>query len=119
MCQVLYFKKETIGTKYINYPPEFWQRILWSDKFVFNKLGSDGKQYVRRPPNKSLYPGHTRLPFLGMVQSHYRKLSVTWIVSCIYTMRYVIQPFANGSLPITWILCIIISVQTYLKLVKR
>ena len=27
----------------------FWQNVLWTDKSKFNRFGSNGKQYIRRP----------------------------------------------------------------------
>ena len=32
----------------------FWQNVLWTDESKFNRFGSDGKQYVRRPQNQEL-----------------------------------------------------------------
>ena len=34
--------------------------MLWTDKSKFNRFGSDGKQYVRRPQNQELTPRYTR-----------------------------------------------------------
>jgi len=38
----------------------FWNMIAWSDESKFNVFESDGKPYVRRPPNKQLDPKHTK-----------------------------------------------------------
>jgi len=38
----------------------FWKMITWSEESNFNVFGSDGKPYVRRPPNKQLDPKHTK-----------------------------------------------------------
>lgn len=40
-------------------PLSFWQNILWSDETKINMFGSDGKVYVRRPPNKQNDPRYT------------------------------------------------------------
>ena len=40
--------------------PNFWNMIVWSDKFKLNVFGSEGKQYVRRPPNKQLNPKYIK-----------------------------------------------------------
>ena len=37
----------------------FWQNVLWTDESKFNRFGSDGKQYVRRPQNQELSPRYT------------------------------------------------------------
>ena len=39
--------------------PRYWNRVLWSDESKFNLFQSDGKTYVRRPPNKALDPKYT------------------------------------------------------------
>ena len=33
--------------------------MLWTDESKFNRFGSDGKQYVRRPQNQELSPRYT------------------------------------------------------------
>ena len=37
----------------------FWQNVLWTDESKFNRFGSGGKQYVRRPQNQELSPRYT------------------------------------------------------------
>ena len=37
----------------------FWQNVLCTDEYKFNRFGSDGKQYVRRPQNQELSPRYT------------------------------------------------------------
>lgn len=44
---------------HVQKPLSFWKRILWSDESKFNLRGSDGKTYVRRPPNKQFDPRYT------------------------------------------------------------
>lgn len=40
--------------------PNFWNLVVWSDESKFNVFGSDGRQYVRRPPLKELDPKYTK-----------------------------------------------------------
>ena len=47
-------------TEHIHKGPNFCYMIVSSDKIKFNAFGSDGKQYVRRPPNKQLNPKYTK-----------------------------------------------------------
>lgn len=44
---------------HVQEPLSFWKRIRWSDESKFNLRGSDGKTYVRRPPNKQFDPRYT------------------------------------------------------------
>jgi len=46
--------------EHIQKGPNFWNMIVWSDESKFNVFGSDGKPYVRRPPNKQLDPKYTK-----------------------------------------------------------
>jgi transposase len=43
-----------------NTDPEKWKKVLWSDETKVNIFGSDGRHYVRRPPNASLLPKYTK-----------------------------------------------------------
>lgn len=40
-------------------PNNWWRTILWSDESKFNRFSSDGKMYVRRPPNQEFNPKYT------------------------------------------------------------
>lgn len=37
-----------------------WRNILWSDESKFNLQGSDGRTFVRRPPNQEFSSAYTR-----------------------------------------------------------
>lgn len=37
----------------------WWRNVLWSDESKFNRFNSDGKVYVRRPPNQEYNPKYT------------------------------------------------------------
>ena len=39
-----------------NYDASCWRRVLFSDESKFNRLGSDGRQYVRRRKNEEFNP---------------------------------------------------------------
>lgn len=49
----------TFARQHLEKPLAFWKRILWSDESKFNLFGSDGKKYVRRPPNREYDPRFT------------------------------------------------------------
>lgn len=38
---------------------KWWRNVLWSDESKFNRFSSDGKMYVRRPPNQENNPRYT------------------------------------------------------------
>lgn len=40
-------------------PNSWWRNILWSDESKYNRFASDGKVYVRRPPNQEFNPKYT------------------------------------------------------------
>lgn len=43
-----------------NTDPEKWTKVLWTDESKVNLFGSDGRHYVRRPPNTSLLSKYTK-----------------------------------------------------------
>lgn len=45
--------------KYINEPPEFWNKVLFTDESKFNIFGFDGRLRVWRPPREGLNPKYT------------------------------------------------------------
>lgn len=45
--------------KYLNHPPEFWERVLFTDESKFNLFGSDGRVKVWRNPGEGLNPKYT------------------------------------------------------------
>ena len=53
-------KRLQFAKEHIHKGPNFCHMIVWSDESKFNVFGSDGKQYVRRPPNKQLNPKYTK-----------------------------------------------------------
>lgn len=40
-------------------PLIFWKNVLWTDESKYNRFGSDGKLYVRRPKNQQFNPRYT------------------------------------------------------------
>ena len=46
--------------KYFAWTNKKWGTVLWTDESKFNIFGSDGKQFVRRPPNKEFDPHYTK-----------------------------------------------------------
>lgn len=44
---------------HVNKSLSWWKNMLWTDESKFNRLGSDGKQYVRREPGQELNPRYT------------------------------------------------------------
>jgi len=53
-------KRLQFAREHVQKGPNFWNMIVWSDESKFNVFGSDGKPYVRRPPNKQLDPKNTK-----------------------------------------------------------
>jgi len=53
-------KRLQLAKEHIQKGPNFWNMITCSDESNFNVFGSDGKPYVRRPPNKQLDPKYTK-----------------------------------------------------------
>ena len=49
----------SFSKEHLNKPITFWKNILWSDESKFCRFGSDGKQYVWRPPNLEHHPKYT------------------------------------------------------------
>ena len=46
--------------KYSAWTTKKWGTVSWTDESKFNIFGSDGKQFVRRPPNKEFDPYYTK-----------------------------------------------------------
>lgn len=46
--------------KYEHWTEREWKNVLFSDETTINMINSDGKQYVRRPPNKEMDPKYTK-----------------------------------------------------------
>ena len=46
--------------KYSAWTNKKWGTVLWTDESKFNIFGSDGKRFVRRPPNKEFDPHYTK-----------------------------------------------------------
>ena len=45
--------------KYLDEPPEFWERVLFTDESKYNIFGSDGRVKVWRKPSEGLNPKYT------------------------------------------------------------
>ena len=73
-----------------------WCNVLWSDESKFNRFSSDGKVYVRRPPNQENNPKYTIKTikhgvvkflygdvFHGSVSVPYTASMAPWINKCI------------------------------------
>ena len=44
-------KRLTFAKSHRDRDDKWWRNVLWSDESKFNRFSSDGKVYVRRPPN--------------------------------------------------------------------
>lgn len=93
-----------------------WRNILWSDETKINLVGSDARQYVRRPPNQELLPKYTKKTVkhgggnikLWAAFSWYGVGPIYWIKGImdqneyIHILENVMLPFANEEMPIVW-----------------
>lgn len=52
-------KRLKFAREHLNKPLKFWRNILWTDETKINLFSSDGKRYVRRPPNRARDPKYT------------------------------------------------------------
>ena len=89
---------------------------MWTDESKFNIFGSDGKQFVRRPPNKEFDPHYTKktLKFGGgsiMVWGCFSSSGIGLIYLITDTMtaniyntilKEIILPYAEDNMPL-WI----------------
>ena len=46
--------------KYLNWSINEWKLVCFSDETKINRLGSDGRKYIRRPINQDLNPKYTK-----------------------------------------------------------
>lgn len=110
-------KRIRFAQQHINWTPQQWKRILWSDESKFNLVHSDGIRYVRRPVNKRFDPKYTigtvkhsggnimewgAFNFSGigplhrvngiMDQFHYKEI-----------LENEMLPYAEDKMPVTWV----------------
>ena len=52
-------KRLEFGKKYLNYPKEFWRKVIFSDESKYNLFGSDGRKRFWRQKGKALDPKNT------------------------------------------------------------
>lgn len=52
-------KRLTFAKSHRDRDDKWWRNVLWSDESKFNRFSSDGKVYVRRPPNQENNPKYT------------------------------------------------------------
>lgn len=60
-------KRLAFAKSYVNKPPSFWEKILWTDESTFEYHGSKNKIYCRLPQNirKKMRPVCQRIPHGG------------------------------------------------------
>ena len=90
--------------------------MLWTDESKFNRFGSDGKQYVRRPQNQELSPRYTLKTVKHGGGNVIVWASFSWCgVGPLYRtqgtmdqhmykeiLENVILPYAEENLPLVW-----------------
>ena len=90
---------------------------MWTDESKFNIFGSDGKQFVRRPPHKEFDPHYTKktLKFGGgsiMAWGCFSSSGIGHIylksdtmTANIYTaiLKEIMLPYAEDNMPLLWI----------------
>ena len=103
--------------KYSAWTNKKWGTVLWTDESKFNIFGSDGKQFVRRPPNKEFDPHYTKkTPKFGggsiMVWGCFSSsgidliyLTTDTMTANIYTniLKEIMLPYAEDNMPLLWI----------------
>lgn len=94
-----------------------WKRVLFSDETKINRIGSDGKRYVRRPPKKELDPRYTSkiVKFGGgnvMVWGSFSWKGVGPLYRIngrmdqdqyIHILENVMEPYAFRNMPVNWL----------------
>lgn len=93
-----------------------WRNILWSDETKINLMGSDGRRYVRRPPNQELIPKYTiktvkhgggNIKLWGAF-SWYGVGPIYWIKEIMdqneyaHILQEIMLPFAEDHMPLIW-----------------
>jgi len=93
-----------------------WRNVLWSDETKINLMGSDGRRYVRRPPNQELLPKFTiktikhgggNIKLWGAF-SWYGVGPIYWIRNTMDQKEYVhileniMLPYAKDNMPLIW-----------------
>ena len=97
--------------------PEKWRNLLWSDESKFNLFGSDGRTYVRRPPNKELSSKYTKKTvkhgggniMVWACFSWHGVGPIHWIRETMTKEVYrdilsnVMFPYADENMPLIWL----------------
>lgn len=101
---------------HINWSTQEWKRILFTDETKINRLGSDGKQYVRRPPKCEYNPNYTTITlkhgggnvviwgcfsWRGVGPIH-RVKGIMDQYMYINILENILQPYADEFMPVTW-----------------
>lgn len=93
-----------------------WRNILWTDESKMNLFGSDGRHYVRRPPNQAFSPRFTRVTMKhggGSIMvwgcfSWYGVGPIHWIKDIMDQHVYVdilqniMLPYVDENMPLIW-----------------
>ena len=103
--------------QHMEWNPEKWRNLLWSDESKFNLFGSDGRTYVRRPPNKELSSKYTKKTvkhgggniMVWACFSWHGVGPIHWIRETMMKEVYrdilsnVMFPYADENMPLIWL----------------
>ena len=101
---------------HLNWTPQQWKNILWSDESKFNLQGSDGRCYIRRPRGEKYNPRYTtatvkygggNIMVWGCFSGHgigpIHRITET-MTATIYRdlLSSLMLPYAEWEMPLSW-----------------
>lgn len=109
-------KRLEFARHHLSYPKEQWKFILWSDETKINRIGPDGRRFVRRPKRREFDPKYTSavvkhgggsinvwgcFSWNGVGPIH-RIDGILTKEKYVDILRDVMLPWAEENLPVIW-----------------